>query len=342
MSGAPDVARLIGDPLWFPHRYDENGDAFRFVHVPRAVHRSATFLTDEFLPGSDRPVPVDRAAAVAAAGPGAPIHFIFHSAYCCSTLLARAFDRAGSAMGLKEPIVLNDVAGWRRRGAEPRRVAMALDHSLRMLERPFGLGEKVIVKPSNVVNALAPAMLAMRPNAHAVLLYAPLPLYLASIAKKGMWGRLWVRELLQRQLEDGLVDYGFTAEDYLRQTDLQVAAVGWLAQDRLYRRLIDRFGPERVRTLNSETLVARPHDALGRLAALFGLEWDTATVAAIVAAEFKRHSKLGESYDAGDRRAEQSQAAAAHAEEIAMVAAWAGEVMTRNGQSVELGCSLLD
>ena len=36
-------------------------------------------------------------------------HFIFHSAFCCSTLLARAFDIEGQSIGLKEPTILT----WR-------------------------------------------------------------------------------------------------------------------------------------------------------------------------------------------------------------------------------------
>lgn len=340
MAAVPTAAELVRDPLWFPHRYDEANDSFRFVHVPRAVHRSASFLTDEFLPGYDRPIPVGRLAAMAAGPTPAPIHFIFHSAYCCSTLLARAFDRDGISMGLKEPVLLNDVSGWKRRGAAPRDVAMVLDHGLRLLGRPFGPGEAVVVKPSNVVNVLAPAMLAMRPEARALLLYAPLPLYLASIAKKGMWGRLWVRELLQRQLEDGLVTYGFTPEDLFRQTDLQVAAVGWLVQHGLYQRLSERFGA-RVRTLDSEVLVERPREAMEKLASLFDLPLEGSAIDHIVATEFRRHSKLGGEYDAAVRQGEQRESASAHADEIAMVVRWAEEVAAGAGQAPALGAALI-
>lgn len=341
MAVAPPLADLVADAAWLPHRYDETNDSFRFIHVPRDVHRKATFLTDEFLPGFEQPIPIDRVEAMARAGRSAPVHFIFHSAYCCSTLLARAFDREGSAMGLKEPVVLNDVSGWRRRGAEPRRVAMVLDHALRLLERPFGAGEAVVVKPSNVINVLAPAMLAMRPKARALLLYAPLPLYLASIAKKGMWGRLWVRELMTKQLKDGMLQ-DFTGDELLGQTDLQVAAVGWLAQHALFQRLVDRFGPERVRTLDSERLLAEPRLAMAQLAGLFGVGWDAATVDEIVRGDaFSRHSKLNEAYGAQERQQEQRSAAGAHAEEVGMVVRWAQELAARRGQSLELGAALL-
>ena len=42
-------------------------------------------------------------------------------------MLARALDLPGVAMGLSEPVILNDVVGFRRRGAAPRDVARLAD-----------------------------------------------------------------------------------------------------------------------------------------------------------------------------------------------------------------------
>eukprot|EP01137_Pigoraptor_chileana_P025078 Opistho-2@94009 len=203
----PALRQLLSDPSWLPHRYDERRDAFHLLQVDRAGRAGIPFLTDEHLQGR-APRVVDRAQVVAAAPAAAPVHFIFHSAYCCSTLLARLLDMPGVASTLKEPVFLNDMVGWRHRGGEGRRIAMVLDQGLGLLARPFDAGEAVIIKPSNVVNALIPAMMAMKPDAKALLLYAPLEQYLSSIARKGMWSRLWVRELLVKQLRDGMVQLG--------------------------------------------------------------------------------------------------------------------------------------
>ncbi|MGE0180107.1 MAG: hypothetical protein AB7O91_09850, partial [Sphingomonas sp.] len=279
----PGRTAIVRDPEWLPHRYDEAADRMHFVHAPRAVHRAATFLIDEYLPEAAHPRVLARPEALAAAAAAAPVHFIFHSAYCCSTLLARAFDIEGVAMGLKEPQILNDVQGWRSRGGAPAKVAEVLDGSLRLLARPFAANEAVVIKPSNLVNVFAPAMLAMRPEAKALLLYAPLPLYLASIAKKGMWGRLWVRELFVKLSRDGMLDYGFSPEEIMRQTDLQIAAIDWLGQHRHFAAIAARLGPQRVRTLDSERLIARPAESLAALAGLYGLDLDGDAIAEIAA-----------------------------------------------------------
>ncbi len=337
-SPLPPITQIARDAAWLPHRYDADRDAVHFRHVPRAVHRQATFLTDEYLPADGVPVELRRAEVMAQTPSQAPLHFIFHSAFCCSTVLVRAFDIDGVAMGLKEPLILNDLCGWRLRGAERNRLAAVLGDTLALLARPFAPGEAVIVKPTNLFNGLAAVSLAMRPEARALLLHAPIEVFLKSIAKKGMTGRLWVRDLLVKQLKEGLIDLGFENADYLGMTDLQAAAVGWLAQQAVFASLVARY-PDRVRTLDSETLLARPEATVAGLAGLYGLTVDAAAVAAGPA--FGRHSKFGQVFDAAARAAEYAEADALHGDEIAKVAVWAAAVAKTGGVPMTLGAALI-
>lgn len=338
----PLITAIARDPQWLAHRYDPDHDSIHFRRTLRDHHRSATFLTDEYLPAADAPAVVARERAMETRGPAAPIHFIFHSAFCCSTLLARAFDIPGKAMGLKEPLIFNDLMGWAHRGAAPADVAKVLNDTLDLLARPFGDGEAIVVKPSNVANAMAPAMLAMRPGAKALLLYAPLRDYLNSIARKQMDGRLWVRDLLVKLLKDRLIDLGFSGEDYLRHTDLQAAAVGWLAQHALFARIVERFGPARVRSLSSDLVTARPRDVVAALADLFGIELDAEQVGGVVAGPaFTRHSKSEAEFGGAERVAEQRSAAEIHGDEIEKVALWAEAVAASAGVPLDPGAPLL-
>jgi hypothetical protein len=326
---APSAAQLAADPLWFPWRFDEAADAFQFRRLTRDDHASATFLTEEYLGAA----PVERAARTALpVTTQAPIHFIFHSAFCLSSVLARAFDLPGAAMGLKEPMLFNDLAGWQLRGARGPQLAQAMEASLALLARPFGHGEAILVKPSNVANALIAGTLQLRPQSRALLLHAPLPVYLGSITRKGLDGRLWVRDLLLKQMTQGLHDFGFDSGDYLAQSDLQVAAMGWLAQQRLFGRLAERLG-DRVRTLNSDLVTARPADVMAALGQLFGISLDVPAV--IAGPAFTRHSKHGTDFDAAARERERT-AEAAHADEIAKVAIWAEKVAESQGIAIAL------
>lgn len=330
------------DPTWLAHRYDPTGDRIHFVPVSREQHRAATFLTDEYLPQASTPTVIARQSAVAVAAPPGPVHFIFHSAFCCSTLLVRALDREGLAMGLSEPVILNDIIGWRHRApVEARHVAALLDQSLKLLARPFQNGESIVIKPSNLVNVLAPAILALRPDARALLLHAPLEAFLGSIARKGLWGRLWVRDLYLKLLRENFADFGMNRNEQLCLTDIQVAAVCWLAQHQLFSQLVERYGADRVRTLDSEQLMASPAATLSHLASHFRLPATAVAIAEIAEGPaFTRHSKSGASFSAADRAQERQAGLQAHTDEIGKVLIWAKELASRNGISLSLPAPL--
>lgn len=344
MSAAPaapapavDIAAIVRDPMWFADRYDPGHDAVHFRRLSRDDHRAATFLTDEYLPADAPGVVIRRDDAIAAAPPTGPIHFIFHSAFCCSTLLARAVDVPGVAMGLKEPVLLNDLVGWKARGAAAADLAGVLDTALTLLARPFTRGEAVVVKPSNICNGIASAMLSVRPDSRALLLHAPLRTFLGSIARKSWTGRLWVRDLLVKQRHDGIQWPGMGADDFMRLTDLQAAAIGWLAQHAIFARIASRF-PDRVRTIDSETLMTDPGAAMTAVGGLFRLPLDGAAIAA--GPVFARHSKYGDAFDAATRAAARS-TEAAFADEIDKVTIWAEAVASGVGLDLALTAGLL-
>lgn len=348
MAVSRNLADVIGDATYLAHRYDEMADAFRFLPVPRDIHRQCTFITDEHLPDIEN-YSLHRRSDVQAHDPEtAPVHFIFHSAYCCSTMLARAFDIESISMGLKEPVILNDMIGWRRRGADPAKWKQVLDQSLNLLGRPFSDDKAVIIKPSNICTPLAIPMLMSRPEAKALLLYAPIESFLRSIAKKEMWGRIWVRDVLIGTRQDGYLIDGFTGEDLLKLTDLQVAAIGWLSQHAAFAKIIDAIGKDRVRTLDSDTLLARSSETIAALSELFDLDFDDDRLQQILnGPAFTSHSKLEQNepdkiFDAEARQLEQDNIAKLHGNEITMVATWTKAVADSQNIKFSLSSKLIE
>lgn len=338
-----DAAEVVRNPEWLPHRYVESADRIRFVRLSRGDRRDAVFLTDEYLPADRRQRELPRAEAMALLGPKrAPLHFILHSAFCCSTLLAQAFDWEGQSTSLKEPVILNDVVGYRRRGARGRDVAERLDGALRLLARPFAGDGAVVVKPSNVFNPLAGVALAMHGDARALLLYAPMRTFVTSVAKKGLDGRLWVRQLFIGYRTDGLFRaFGYDDAALFAQTDLQVAALCWLAQQAGFAELIAAYG-DRVASLDSETLLARRGDALTSLVALFGVGASEADARARASGPlFARNAKSGAAFDARDRDAEYAAARQSHGDEIDKVCIWAEAIAAAQGIPLQLPGALL-
>jgi len=340
-----DLNDIASDAEYLLHRYDEQADLFHFLPVPRDLHRNCTFITDEHLPKNLPVSAFPRAQLDRRPVETTNLHFIFHSAYCCSTMLARAFDIPGTSMGLKEPVVLNDMIGWARRGADITKRNEVLDQSLALLSRPFDGDNSVIIKASNICTPLAIPMLQMRPSAKALLLYAPIESFLKSIAKKEMWGRIWVRDVLLGTRDDGYLIGGFTADDLLKMTDLQVAAIGWLSQHAAFAKAIDTT--ERVKTLDSDSFLNRQRETIEALNNLYRLNLGVSDIDSVLnGAAFTSHSKLGQgtrdgAFDAQAREAEQKQMAELHGAEIEMVSKWTAAVADSQGIAMDVGSPLL-
>ncbi len=322
MTGVSAESTVIRDAAWLAHRYDPGHDAFHFRHVTRDRRSEVPFLTDDYLGHEATPLVLARAdcAAAIADQKTVPLNFLFHSAYCASTMLVQAIGQPGIATGLSEPVLLNDMVGWRRRGADPRQHGRVMHDALSLLGRGFGGDHAVVIKPSNIFNPLARGAMTLRPEARALLLYAPLRAFLLSVARKGLGCRLWCRELLENYLADGFVTFGFDARAYFRQSDLQIAAVGWLAQQQAFAALA-AWTPERIATLDSETLTRAPGDAVAAAMAHYQIPMADDIISGNPA--LSRNSKSGAPFVAGERQRDLAAAEAAYGAEIDQVVAWA-------------------
>lgn len=331
------MADPLSDPSWLPHRLDPDSRTIRYLLVPREDRARVPFLTDEWL--GERPMHIAPLPAEAPRPHG--LAFIFHSAFCCSTLVANLLDAPGRASAVKEPVILNDIVGWRARGGEAGALRHALAVALTALSRPFAPGEITILKPSNLVNPLLPTIAALAPEAPILLLHAPLPVFLKSILSKGLWGRLWVRELAWKLRRDRLLDFGFHEESFFRLTDLQTAAIGWLAQQQLFAEASRRLG-QRVRTLDSETFLDHPATALLALFQHFGMDADADTARRIASGPaLARDAKTGASFDREARNTIHAAPAAANSDELEKVEAWARTVADQSGIPLALGAALV-
>ena len=322
MTGVSAESTIIRDATWLAHRYDPGHDAFHFRHLSRARRAEVPFLTDDYLGEEKSPLVLQRSDCTAAiSGQAAvPLHFLFHSAYCASTMLVQAIGQCGAATSLSEPVLLNDMVGWRRRGADPRQHGRVMYDALSLLGRGFGADRAVVVKPSNIFNPLARGAMMLRPEARAILLYAPLRAFLLSVARKGLACRLWCRELLEGYLADGFVTFGFDARDYFRQSDLQIAAVGWLAQQQAFAAL-EQWAPDRIATLDSESLTSAPTAAIAAAMDHYQISVpnDRTTEIAVVS----RNSKSGAPFAVGERQRDLAAAEVAYGVEIDQVVTWA-------------------
>lgn len=335
----PALRDVVLDPEWIPHTFDAAGANLTFVHVPRAARTDLMFLSDEHFAGNfpKADFPAAEVAAQIGQAARAPIHFVFHTSFCCSTLLANALDVPGSTTLLKEPDVLINLANRLIR-SDDQANRHRLDLVLRLLERPFAPGETVIVKPTNFANRLLETILAQRPQSKTVLLYSDVETFLRSLLKRGMFGRIFGRRLFTQLRAWSPLDFGYGPDELLQLTDVQATALAWLMQIHHFDAVARAFR-DRVVILDSPTLLADPAAAVDKVQALFGLGLDRARVETIAAGPvFSRHSKFADrDYDAHAREKEHKAATEAHSEELEMVVKWIEAVAAQIGAPLRPG-----
>ena len=328
-SRAAEIAR---NASWLPHRIDWSRRRMQFLRLKRESLGEPGFLADRQVDG-----PQDEAwlslDQVAAMEPRAgPIHFLFHSAFCRSTLLARALDRPGRVAALNEPHILAALAGA---GVSPGRPGAALlGPVLRLLARSFPGEDAIVVKPTNHANALIPSTLTALPDARAVLMTNSLPSFLAAVIRKGMMGRRWGRLLyLELQSYAGL-DLGMDAREQFAMTDLQAAALAWFLTQRWFALQQQQFG-DRLTVLDGDRFASDKVRTLTGVSAHFGLELEESEAEATAKGPlFTRHAKSGEDFAAKDAEDAARSRSAVTEEEIAQVSQWISMIAQQAGLEV--------
>lgn len=321
-----DPDALVGDPRWLPHRFHVDRGVVAIGKFSRDALSDASFLDYRIEPKAEAWTDVPLKDFLNLGSLAAAPLFIFHTSYCCSTLLSRALDRPGAALSLKEPEIVMSASNMFRTTSsdnDRRRAQEFLKTTLSLLARPFARGERVVVKPTNAANNLAPIVVAA--GAPTLILYGGLREFLTSVIKKGETCRTMIRQIYRVYAMDGTGVAAIPQRDALALTDLQIAALVWRHQMELFADLLDRSGANPVRTLDFKTFLPRPRETLEAASALFELEADPRIW--LDAAEgplFARDAKdAGRPYNAERQARDERGIMEAHAETIDLIEDWA-------------------
>lgn len=315
----PNSASLLADPHWLPHGFDPARQMITFLQVPRERLGQPAFLGEAGREGGyqQAELPLGALGGIQP-GVGVPITFIFHTAFCRSTLLVRALEMPGISTGLSEPGILTSIASAGTAGQA------ALVPAAHLLARPWGAQEAVFIKPTNHANMLAPALMRALPQARAVLMTNALPSFLAAVMRKGMMGRRWGRQLYLEIMGYAGMDLGMDGREQFAMTDLQATALAWFFNQRFLAALVANFG-ERVRVLDGDAFGREPAATLAAVYAFAGKPVLQADIDGIVRGPvFTRDAKTGEDFAAKSARDAAATRSAVTDDEIDKVSEWIG------------------
>jgi hypothetical protein len=261
----------LATPDWFPMALNDEG-ILTFVQMTRDTFRQSSFHHESIIRAGDRTlrVPIARLAALR---PSVPSHFILHTTFCASTLLARYLQELPRCFVLREPRLLTQLSftpycdSW-------------LDWfttSLNLLGRAYPSDAATIIKLHDFCNWMGGPILDRDPAVRIVFLYNPLRTQLLQVLKNR--GR---RDTLHKQIADGRIARGYpmTLVPALAEAiagelgDAECAAAAWLINAHLCSRLLGRPDAERVLVMDGQCVISQPRHAVLTVAEHFGLAND--------------------------------------------------------------------
>ncbi|HEY3637556.1 MAG TPA: hypothetical protein VGK90_05335 [Rhizomicrobium sp.] len=292
---------VIADPSWFAEGFDPRSGEFLFVKTNREQLAAQAFLDWRWDRASAPRLRLARTALPALRMGHPPPRLIWHTGFCCSTLIAKSLDRPGVNLSLCEPQLLVDVAEAQRIERAPQRADSDITHAaFALLSRPQSAGERVTIKSSPAANRLLRTAGSTGPS---LFLYSDCRSFLISIVKMGEDGRKYARRLFLALLADGHAQAQWPAPQLLSLSDLELAALVWHMQIAEFRRAWPTFAPDRAASLDCDALLAEPEECLHRLDSFFSLGIGGDHLKQVVAGPlFRRNAKTGEDAFDADRR----------------------------------------
>jgi hypothetical protein len=230
---------LKASPEVYAHSWDSQADAVMLIRLGEAELARASFLDQRIL-SPERPnqwLPRrELTQAVAEAGLGERLGFVFHIGHVGSTLLSRLLGAAPSTvLSVREPAPLRSLAithadlATPESSVSPEAWDETLDGFLKLWSRTFRPGQTAVVKATSFASELAPGLL-QRPSAPcAVLMYARPEAYVASILG-GPNSRTEARALGQSRLRRLHRRLGETPWRLWSLSEGELIAMSWAAE----------------------------------------------------------------------------------------------------------------
>ncbi len=321
----------LASPDWLLAGFDDERGRFQFAQVSRQTYRDSSFLDHRIKPMPERLLSATGAEvdSILSQQSGAPAAYVFHTAFCASTLLAFCLDHPSRTLVLREPKVLVQLGGLYRDAA-----SVDSEHMSRLGQRVLGLlnrsyaGEAAVVKPSNFANSLLQGVLSQRTAAgeqhRCLMLGSGLRSLIISILKKAPEARERMPGFLAALLRDS---------DYRTQVDLppldaldllQQSAVFWHCQRHFFQGISNAYPPRRVLPVSMETFLLRPLETLHTINDFLQLGLSEEILSDVVEqGAFRQHSKTRVGYSPEQQRAEADAVARGHEVEIRRTLEWA-------------------
>lgn len=308
------------DATWFPFDVDLAGDRVQWLRCDEALIQASVFL-DPRMPAEGRPQALTPLAPLAALpAPVQPPAWLWHTSFCGSTLLARLLHLTPHSVALREPLVLRRLGDAADAGHD---VSPWLRPIVDLLARPWHPDGRVLVKPTHAALNIARPLMAVHPEAKAIVLTSGLEDFVVSHLKKTPETLANVPVLAARALRAGTLAARLPEGALEPPSVLAAAALQWAAQRDLVAALREHCGA-RVRVLDWARVGADIEEAAAAATAFLHLPLPDGALRAQARQLAASHSKASSRpYDVRVREREHQLLRTTYAKEVADAMRWA-------------------
>ncbi|MDH3612463.1 MAG: hypothetical protein OEU90_00515 [Gammaproteobacteria bacterium] len=301
---------------------------YLFAHVSSSTYRDSSFLDHRTSPAPTEVKGADINIINRLLNSNSrPANYIFHSAFCCSTLFANCLQTVSDSLVLKEPLILlhlaDALAHSKNSGNFIRRHWWALLRpSLLLLEKKYSGQQGVIIKPANSANNMLEDILSLRPT-KTLFMYGSLRDFLLSNLKRLEESRYMVPLFLKRLYP--ITDYAekLNIPDVQNLEHLKQCAVLWHTQIYHFYLVAAASGNDSVRCLAASDFLEEPESIVRQALDYFGLACDTERLNQLAKnGPLSRHSKSGDGYDTDERSDENAALSVQHESALHSTLEW--------------------
>ncbi|MCH8347847.1 MAG: hypothetical protein IH901_05050 [Proteobacteria bacterium] len=302
MAAPEQIAAFLANPANFLIGLDLGQGQFQFIRMPRQEVSDKAFLDTRAIETRHKKTELPGAAVLETLRgemtkqPPLKACYLFHTSFCCSTLIARCLDMLGINLSLKEPYAFLGLSAFKRLSAsfDPAGPSWKnlRDITLYLLSRSFYRGEKILFKPSNGTNNILPEILAFPQTDRVLLLYDDLESFLIAVLRGGRERAGVIGQILEGLVKDFSDNLPVEIDQIRSLTELQKTALVWGLQMRFFQQTIALDNDLKVKSLKSTTFLQSPGKTLKKLNDFYGLEFSEKDQKEILnGPAFNSHSK---------------------------------------------------
>ncbi len=262
------LSEVATNPIWHPCSFDHKKMQMQFVKITADNINQAPFIDDRYLTNYQSDYITigfrDLHNFLRKRESIQPDGFIFHTAFCGSTLISRNMALIDGGCSIREPNILKELAILKRLYPEICQSKMWKDViwvSTQLLCRRHQSDGMTFIKPSNFDNNIIIDIMQQYPNSKYLFLHSGMQSFIVSNLKRGNYNKNFI-DIMLKSLN---VDSAFLSENAIPINDdmmpVNKIILVWIMQISNYTNIFNN-NLQKKRLLNFESYLDNPEKKL--------------------------------------------------------------------------------